>query len=298
VITPLLERLSRLPILHDVPRSELEWLAAHGEPRTYEEGGVIALKSQPVSDMIVLFTGRISVHYGHGTGRLHRIESHAGDLTGLLPYSRLTTALGDVVVRERAEVLALHSDHFAGLIRECPVITTRMVHSMIDRARGAAASNWQDEKMMSLGRLAAGFAHQLNNPASAAIRSAKAISGALASVGEASHALGRTSLSEAQHEGVAALLQRCRESPTARKQTAVERADQEERIAEWLAAREIDTATATALADGNIDVGFLETLAEDLPGEHSMQRCAGSRRSTRRSGWRPRWKSRPPASAN
>jgi signal transduction histidine kinase len=261
----LIDRLAEHHTLRGTPSAELEWLVSHGELRTYAPGEVVAAKSEPIDLMVVMLTGRIAVHFGHGTGRVHKMESLAGELSGVLPFSRMAKPMGDAVAQEPTDVFALHRDHFPELIRECPVITAKLVHAMIDRARVAAATNWQDEKMMSLGRLAAGFAHQLNNPASAAVRSAKQISLAVTAVGEAAHALGRIALSEAQHAHVAALLHRCLQSAETVRAPSVERSDREDRMAEWLEAHHVDTAPALALANSGVTVDVLEALASAIP---------------------------------
>ena len=261
----VIDRLSELPTLAGVPRSELEWLAARGELRTYEANETVMSKGQAVPDLVALFTGGFDVLFGHGTGRIHKLHTRAGELSGLLPFSRMTQAMGDVIAVEHTEVLAVSRDHFPELIRECPTITERLVHAMVDRARVTAATDWQDEKMTSLGRLAAGFAHHLNNPASAVVRSARQFGVALSALGEAAHALGRTTLSEAQDAEVQALLQQCVQSGSDTENASLERSDREDAIADWLTSRHLDASAAPALADGNVRVQTLDVLASKLP---------------------------------
>ena len=92
------------------------------------------------------------------------MEWGAGDVTGVLPYSRLRKPPGDAIVEDAVELLALDRSRLPDLIRECPEITAILVHAMTDRARQFTASDLHDEKMVSLGTLSAGLAHELNNP--------------------------------------------------------------------------------------------------------------------------------------
>ena len=117
-----------------------------------------------------------------------------GDVTGVLPYSRLTVATRETVAESDVEVLSLDLDHFPALIRECPGITEVCVHEMLDRARVFKTSDLQDEKMLSLGKLSAGLAHELNNPAAAVARSARLLQTSMAEADRAARALARVGL--------------------------------------------------------------------------------------------------------
>ena len=102
--------------------------------------------------------------------------SGAEDVTGLLPYSRMSAAPGDTIMGEPTDVFVVDRVHFPELTRECPTITAALVHVMLDRARTFKSSELIDEKMVSLGHMSAHLAHELNNPASAVAWSAKLLS--------------------------------------------------------------------------------------------------------------------------
>ena len=169
----LVARLAGLPGVSGLPREELEWLVERGSFETLEAGVVLAPKGRRVEKLWIMVSGRVTVRVDRGAGPRTVIEWGPGDVTGMLPYSRMVAPPGDVRTEEASEVVALSDEHFPEMIHECPMFTAYTVHLMLDRARDFKSSDLQDEKMISLGRLAAGLAHELNNPASAAVRGAK-----------------------------------------------------------------------------------------------------------------------------
>jgi signal transduction histidine kinase len=262
----LVERLAQHRTLGGAPRAELEWLAAHGREYRMEPGDLLTNVPEMLEALSVLFSGRFAIYVDHGAGPHKVMEWAGGDVTGYLPYSRMTRSPGDMVIDEAGDALVVHSRHFPELIRDCPVVTTRLVHVMLDRARQFRSSELQDEKMLSLGRMAAGLAHELNNPASAAARSARLLNEALEEGEAAAHALGAARLNDAQLVAVANARVACATAvPAALAPLA--RADREDAIADWLDDHGADANAAGPLADTGVGLHSLDALAAVLDTE-------------------------------
>ena len=260
----LVDRLAAFTSLADVPRSEIEWLVSAGELRRYSEGALVLPKGAETREMVIVVSGRIVVTFEHGTGHRHAVESTAGSLTGLLPYSRLTRALGDVVTGEATDILAIDRERFPELIRECPTVATTLVHIMVDRTRIFTGINWQDEKLLSLGRLAAGLAHELDNPASAAARSAKLLNPTIREIGEAAFALGAAQPTPEQRRLLDALLEEALRPATAGVLSPLERSAREEALGSWLEAHGVNSELAAPFADHGFAIADLDRLAAGL----------------------------------
>ena len=97
---------------------------------------------------------------------------HEGDVSGLLPYSRMTVLRATARATRPSRVAFLHKQHFPDLLRELPSVAERLVWMLADRIREFAVHETHREKLMALGKLSAGLAHELNNPASAVQRAA------------------------------------------------------------------------------------------------------------------------------
>ena len=255
-------RLAAHRTIGSAPRRELEWLAAHGVLQHFAVGENLAKRGEQPTTMLVMLEGKGGMYVDRGVGRRKVTEWHGGDVTGVLPFSRMGPPSGDPLIDEAAIGLVVHRDEFPEMIRECPEITARLVHTMIDRVKHFASTDWQDDKMMSLGRLSAGLSHELNNPASAAARGAKQLGDVLSQLDGAVNSLAGVQLSSEQRSRIAALRERGGGDIAA--VSPIERADREDELSAWLTQHQADDAAAATLSSMGITSQMLEELSKGL----------------------------------
>ena len=186
----------------------------------------------------------------------------------MLPYSRLVTPPGDSRALEPLEVFAIPRDQLRKITQECFEVTSILVHTMIDRARPFTSSELQNEKMISLGKLSAGLAHELNNPASAIERCAPMVEDRLNDSREVTRYLAAVTLSEAEIAAVDHVRASCLKKQSRVPGSPLEESDHEEDMERWLSKHGLDTANASVLADTEVTFEELDLLVDEWRDRH------------------------------
>ena len=167
----MLELFAALADVPDRPSVEA-WLSERGEMRTLAADEVLMQPGDPVEHMSFVLNGAIELMLMHQSDRRLHLQAvlREGDITGTLPYSRLRASTGKATAREQSKLFRIHKDHFPALVNEQPALAEALVHFLTTRVRDFTRQDVQSEKLTALGQMAAGLAHELNNPA-AALRS-------------------------------------------------------------------------------------------------------------------------------
>ncbi len=281
--TEIVDLLSAHQTVGSAPREELEWLAAHGTLRTFAEGDVMTHKGATVDGMFIILSGHIVIFVNRGGGLEKVMEWKAGDVTGMLPYSRMVTPPGNTEALELTTTLMIHRDDLREMSRECHQVTGILVHKMVDRARQFKSSDLQVEKMASLGRLTARLAHELNNPAAAIERSAAQLEDLLDQAEKATLSLGAARLSDAQLAAVEAIRTSCMVAQVRAVLSPIQQAEREDAISDWLEDHGMESDIAATLSETAVTLDALNRIAAavDGPSLQSVLRWAAAGSSVR-----------------
>lgn len=267
VDTNLIDRLASLPKFSEIPLNELKWLVSHGQFEVHKVGTVLGPKDKPLKKLWIIFSGCIAVRVDRGAGPRLVIEWRSGDVSGMLPYSRMIAPPGNNYVAEKCELLSISTTDFKEMIQLCPKFTAYTVHLMLDRARSFKANDLQDEKMISLGKLAAGLAHELNNPASAVLSGAKMFLPELAKADIASRTLVTANLTSNQLSMIEKVCSTCLKKNNAKISSPLERTKRESEIADWLVDHNVHRDFAQIINETSLTINELNELAQSLSGE-------------------------------
>jgi signal transduction histidine kinase len=189
--------LLSVPAFADLPDDQIAWFISQSEEMHLKAGETYIREGDPADTMFVVLEGQLQAR-GEIGGETVVIALKPGDVTGVLPFSRMKQfSFGARAVTD-ARVLRFPASLFPILIQKMPELTQRLVGLMSDRIRETTRLEQQRDRLASLGKLSAGLAHELNNPASAAKRATSQLRDVLKRIRDASHELGRLDLTPAQ----------------------------------------------------------------------------------------------------
>jgi len=224
--------------------------------------------------MTFILKGEIQVRRKTGNSVLLWI-GRAGQMTGKLPFSRMKTFGGDGFSVGSSWALDIHQDLFPAMLAAIPSMGQRCVSTLLDRVREVTRIEQQSEKLASLGKLAANLAHELNNPASAAQRSASSLFSELRNYGDQKYRLGNLCMPDNVTSKYRSWIASARAGIAARDpqigggaQTIAE-SDREMELIRWLEAHHIPNpwSVAPALAEVGLPASQLDELASIMTAE-------------------------------
>ena len=255
----LLQRLQGIEVLSHIDPKALQWLIDKSSYLFYEADENIAEPDQEVNHMQIVVEGRYTVRFERN-GEFRELGTFGGShITGVLPFSRMKVARAYLRSLAPTYILALHKDCFTQMVNVSYELTQALVSVMTTRVRDFTGRRFQDEKLMALGKLSAGLAHELNNPASAMVRSAEELYKNIHTTPEKFKSVITMRISPEQTDQINGILFSKLENVNGVDLSLMEREERLDDMVDWMEDRDIDHAED--IAETLVDYGFTD---EDL----------------------------------
>ena len=262
--------LRKIAVFADLREDQLQWFASSGEELRLAPGDIVIREGDPADALVVILDGEVRGRREAAGADAPGFSGSAGDVTGLLPFSRMTHYPLTARATTPTWILRLRKDHFPEMLQRIPELLQRLVGVMADRIRAFSRAEQQRDKLSALGKLSAGLAHELNNPASAAGRAAESLREYMRELRRINKTLDEASLSSEDRTSLASfedtLVDQLASAPPL---DALEQSDLEEDLAGWLTRRNVPNASrlASGLVEAGVDRASLEKLAAKFKGD-------------------------------
>lgn len=263
-ITP--EWLKSIEILNQVPDEQLQWLIDNSEHLVLNDGDYLTRYNEPLIGTHFIISGKLRIYSVKNGVKNELITMSAGQITGYLPYSRAKVSIGDVCAIDTTQLMVLFVKKIPDMIKNHYELTQALVNVMSNRVRDSTAFQQQNEKMMALGKLSAGLAHELNNPAAAIVRNAASLKQHLQLQPKMFARLLAINLDVSQVAAVKTEMTRILENKSIARMSLRERSQQEDDLANWFDEHNIDNSyqIAETFVEQGFKIADLEALNQHV----------------------------------
>jgi len=264
----LFAQLRATPIFSSLKDEELRCLKGLEEIQL-QKGEVLVRQGEAAHDFWVLLEGSIVLSQTTADGREMEITSiPSGNAFGELPLLANIPNAVNLKAEVPCHLVQINEEGFWSLMTTCPDVRKAILGNMAKRFQKMQSATIQQEKMASLGTLAAGLMHELNNPGTAAKRAASQLRSNLMRMHELSAKFSKTDLSQEQKQCLFDLQEHTLQARQPIVMSSLEQSDAEEALAEWMEGTNIENAwkMAPTLVSIGIKAQDLECARSEFPG--------------------------------
>ena len=252
-----------------VPDGQLQWLISQGETVEIEQGGLLFNAGEPVITSYIVLEGKMRICAVQSGKQKELRILDPGQVTGYLPYSRatITPAFCEALIKSR--VFKCSKDKLKEGFGNHYELIEAMVHMMLSRVREFTSIQQQNEKMFALGKLSAGLAHELNNPAAAISRAAALLQSQVSELPHLFKAIAGLRIGQERIEKIGALIVRKINTQPA-SLTMMQKAGLEDELTDWLYDNHVQDTDPEGLVERGFTTAELEVFKdcsspEELP---------------------------------
>jgi signal transduction histidine kinase len=166
-----LESLRAYPLFSNLPEPDLARLAEMSEPAHLRPGELLIREGDPGDAMYLILSGELEVTKQSGTTDVQLAKVGPGTLQGEMSAIEGRPRSASVRALDEVEVLRIRREALLRVFAVTPEAAFTILQTVLNRLRSTESLLREREKLAGLGQLAAGLAHELNNPAAAIRRS-------------------------------------------------------------------------------------------------------------------------------
>jgi signal transduction histidine kinase len=260
-----LKQLENIELFADLSEEEL-LCDIHGEMVEYKAGEQMWLEGDEARFFVVVLEGTFQIYRIIKGQRLFISTFTKGMTGGELPLLAGTPHPGNASAITDVKLFRIDEDNFWQMLGDCVPVRKKILKNMANRLQEINLLSFQREKLLSLGTMAAGLAHELNNPASAAKRASQNLLSTLDEFDHHSTEMLKSSMFKVP-DRPGFLFQPIRDIiNTDIKLSSLERSEREDDLIDWM--EELGLEEAWDIASMLVAVGFtkenLSTFCEQL----------------------------------
>jgi signal transduction histidine kinase len=261
----LVQKIRQTPLFAGLKDDQLDCIRC-GEVIEVLPGTTLVQENAPAEFFFLNLEGEVRISRRYDQQEVLLAVNKPGMCMGEIPLLLDAPWAAIVRVSKPTRLFRLNQENFWRMLSTCHSVTKEILRTAANRLRNLEGYSQQRQKLVSLGTMAAGLAHELNNPAAAARRAAAQLHQTVGAAQSLICQLGKVLKPEDWEHLLAAERDATRRLEQASPLDSLARSDREEVLARWLDQRQVPEGwrLASSFVSAGLDADWLAALMAKL----------------------------------